>query len=470
MKRDRRAKIVATLGPASAAPELMRQLIDAGVDVFRLNFSHGTREEHARHFETIRKLEKELARPVGILQDLQGPKIRIGRLADGPVHLAPDETVTFSLQGEGRGKDDIPLPHKEIFEAISPGDRILIDDGRLRLEASECNDESLRARVIYGGELSDNKGVNLPDTVLPLSPLTDKDKSDLAYGLELGIDWVALSFVQRPSDVLEAREIIGGRAGIMTKIEKPAALAGIHDIVKLSDAVMVARGDLGVEVPPEDVPGHQKELVRVCRLSGKPVVIATQMLDSMMHAPAPTRAEASDVATAIYDGADAVMLSGETAVGDYPLEAVTFMDRIIRRTENHSDYRSIITALEPTLEPSVQHAVSAAAADVAATIGATAIVAFTSSGATALRIARQRPSVPILVVTTDARIVHRVALLWGAHGALSPQIESFREMVDIATARAIEEGFAKKGDRLVIVAGVPFGVAGSTNNLRVVEV
>ena len=470
MKRNRRAKIVATVGPASSGRAIMRNLVEAGVDVFRLNFSHGTLEQHAAHCKTIRELERELERPIGVLQDLQGPKIRIGKLAGGPLELEPGATVRFTLQGEGRSLDDIGLPHSEIFDAVSPGDPVLIDDGRLRLEVIGCEAGAIDLRVVYGGVLSDNKGVNLPSTLLALSPLTAKDRVDLEFGLDLGVDWVALSFVQRPSDILEAREIIGRRAGIMAKIEKPAALETIGDIVKLCDAIMVARGDLGVEVPPEDVPGRQKELVRACRLSGKPVVIATQMLDSMMHAPAPTRAEASDVATAIYDGADAVMLSGETAAGQYPLESVQIMDRIIRRTETHKDYRSIITALEPVLEPSTQHAVASAAADVAATIGAAAIVAYSMSGATALRIARKRPVVPILGMTSEDMIVRRMALLWGTHSVRAPQIDSFRDMVELARTKAIEEGFAKKGDRIVIVAGVPFGVTGSTNNLRVVEV
>ncbi len=470
MASNRRAKIVATMGPASAGIDRIRALLDAGVDVFRLNFSHGTREEHAERMRDIRTLERELGRPVSVLQDLQGPKIRIGTLRGGETMLEVGETVSFMLTADQGAANAIPLPHEAVFEAVAPGHHILLDDGRRRLVVRAATRERIEAEVIYGGVLSDRKGVNLPDSVLPLSPLTEKDRDDLEFGMELGVDWIALSFVQRPADILEARALVRERAGVLSKIEKPTALKEIDDIIRMSDAVMVARGDLGVEIPPEDVPGRQKELVRTCRLAGKPVVIATQMLESMMSAPTPTRAEASDIATAIYDGADAVMLSGETAAGQYPVEAVTIMDRIIRRTENHKDYRAIITALEPTVEPTIQHAVSAAAADTADMIGAKLIVAFTSSGATASRIARKRPAVPILAVTPDERVVRRNVLLWGTQSIRSSAIETFREMVSQAAEHAVREGYAVRGDRIVIVAGVPFGVEGSTNNMRVVEV
>ncbi len=335
MLRQRHAKIVATVGPSSAAPETLRALFLAGADVFRLNFSHGTHQDHAKVHAAIRSLEREVGRPIGILQDLQGPKIRIGTLEGERFDLTPGETVRFVPGGTNGTRDAIPLPHPEIFEAIVPGQDLLIDDGRLRLTVTQCTDDFIEARVVLGGVLSNRKGVNLPDTKLALSPLTAKDRADLAFGLELGMDWVALSFVQRAADVLEARALIGDRAGVVSKIEKPAALDDIDDIVRLSDAVMVARGDLGVEIPHEEVPGRQKELVRACRLASKPVIIATQMLDSMIDAPTPTRAEASDVATAIYDGADAVMLSAESASGKYPVEAVSMMQRIIATTERH---------------------------------------------------------------------------------------------------------------------------------------
>jgi pyruvate kinase len=470
MRRHRSAKIVATLGPASSSPELIRALFDAGVDVFRLNFSHGTHSDHERRCQVIRAIEQEVGRPIGILQDLQGPKIRIGSLASGPVRLETGATVRFRLSPEPGDAHEIPLPHPEVFRNILPGHILMIDDGKLRLEVTRCESDEIEARVVVGGIVSDRKGVNLPDTELAMSPLTEKDRTDLAFGLSLGVDWVALSFVQRPADIIEAQGIINGRAAIMAKIEKPAALERIEDIVALVDGVMVARGDLGVEIAPEDVPGKQKELVRLCRMAGKPVVIATQMLESMIKSPSPTRAEASDVATAIYDSADAVMLSAESASGDYPVEAVRMMDRIIRRTETHKLYRSIIEALQPAPEHSIPHAVAAAAADVASQIDAAAIVAFTASGTTALRVARKRPKVPIVSLSPDSRTARRLALLWGTHSVIAKDVASYDEMVESAMAQALQQAFASKGDRIVVVAGVPFGRAGSTNNLRVVVV
>lgn len=474
MHRQRRAKIVATVGPASASPEMLRELFLAGVDTFRLNFSHGTHEDHARVHGAIRALERAVGRPIGILQDLQGPKIRIGVLRDGGFAVAEGESLRFVLNGGDSGfpgdRTAIPLPHPEIFAAIAPGQDLLIDDGRVRVRVTGLGAAHIDATVIVGGALSNRKGVNLPGTVLDLSPLTPKDRADLAFGLALGMDWVALSFVQKPGDLIEARGLIGERAGLVAKIEKPSALAHIDDIVRLSDAVMVARGDLGVEIPPEEVPGRQKELVRACRLAVRPVIVATQMLDSMVSAPTPTRAEASDVATAIYDGADAVMLSAESATGRYPREAVAMMDRIIRSTESHKLYRSIIAASEPEEEQTAPHAVAAAAADLAGAIGAPVIVAFTSSGTTAARIARKRPPVPILAITAREATARRLALLWGAHSVPGDDIRTYEEMVDRAAATALAEDFAKPHDEIVVVAGIPFGQAGTTNNLRVVQV
>jgi pyruvate kinase len=448
---------------------MLKTLFLAGADVFRLNFSHGRQEDHAKVYMAIRALEQEMGRPIGVLQDLQGPKIRIGTIKDGKITLVPGDRVRFVPGGADGTKTSIPLPHPEVFAAINPGHTLLIDDGRVRLETIACGDNFIDARVVVGGIVSNRKGINLPDTVLALSPLTEKDRADLAFGLDLGVDWVALSFVQKPSDILEARGLIGTKAGILAKIEKPAALELIDEIVRLVDAVMVARGDLGVEIPPEEVPGRQKELVRACRLAVKPVIIATQMLDSMVNAPTPTRAEASDVATAIYDGADAVMLSAESASGHYPIEAVSMMDRIIRRTEHHKSYRSIITALQPEMESTAPHAVAAAAADVANAIHASCIVAFTSSGTTALRIARKRPEVPILAVTPSQTISRQLCLLWGAHSVGSEDIHNYEEMVERAVMHATKDGFAMTGDSIVVVAGVPFGVAGTTNNLRIVQ-
>ena len=468
MHRHRRAKIVATIGPASSSPEMLKALFLAGVDTFRLNFSHGTQDGHAKVHAAIRALEQEVGRPIGILMDLQGPKIRVGTLRDGKITVKAGESIRFVQSGADGDRSAIPLPHPEIFAAIAPDHDLLIDDGRVRVRVTGIGNNTIDAKVIVGGTISNHKGVNLPGTVLDLSPLTPKDRSDLEFGLKLGVDWVALSFVQRPSDVIEARALIGDRAGVMVKIEKPAALDRIDDIIQLSDAVMVARGDLGVEIPPEAVPGRQKELVRACRLAVKPVIVATQMLDSMVAAPTPTRAEASDVATAVYDGADAVMLSAESATGQFPRETVEMMDRIITSTEQHKMYRSIVEATQPGEEQTPPHAVATAAADLASVVHAAAIVAYTSSGTTAARVARKRPSLPILAITPSRDTSRRLCLLWGAHSVLSEDVRSYEEMVERATAFALDE-FASSRDLLVVVAGIPFGHAGTTNNVRVIS-
>jgi pyruvate kinase len=449
---------------------MLEALFLAGVDTFRLNFSHGTHEDHSRVHAAIRKLEQKMARPIGILQDLQGPKIRVGTIRDGKLTAAAGEHLRFVLSGSDGDGMSIPLPHPEIFEAVAPGDDLLIDDGRVRVRVTGLGPDFIDTKVVIGGTISNRKGVNVPSAILKLSPLTAKDRADLAFGLELGVDWVALSFVQKPGDVIEARGLIADRAGIMAKIEKPAALEHIDDIIRLSDAVMVARGDLGVEIPHEDVPGRQKELIKSCRLAGKPVIVATQMLDSMIAAPTPTRAEASDVATAIYDGADAVMLSAESASGQYPREAVEMMSRIIESTERHKLYRPILDASQPGEEETAPHAIAAAAADLAAGLQASAIVAFTSSGTTAARIARKRPKVAILAITPDARVSRQLCLLWGAHSVLSEDIHTYEEMVDRAAEAALAEAFARPAESIVVVAGIPFGEAGTTNNLRVVQI
>ncbi|ACA21027.1 pyruvate kinase [Methylobacterium sp. 4-46] len=469
MRRHRRAKIVATVGPASSAPDRLKALFLAGVDTFRLNFSHGLQEDHAKVHAAIRALEREVGRPIGILQDLQGPKIRIGTVRDGRLDLAAGETVRFVLEGGEGDKQAIPLRHPEIFAAAAPGQDLLIDDGRVRVRVVGLGSDTLTAEVITGGAISNRKGVNLPGTLLDLSPLTEKDRADLAFGLDLGVDWVALSFVQKPSDVVEARALIGDRAGIMAKIEKPQALERIEDIIRLSDAVMVARGDLGVEIPHEDVPGRQKELIRACRLAVKPVVVATQMLDSMVAAPAPTRAEASDVATAIYDGADAVMLSAESATGRYPVEAVGMMDRIIRSVEGHKLYRSIVAASDPGEEETPPHAVATATATLAEAVHARVIVTYTTSGTTAARVARKRPAVPILALTPNLATARRLCLMWGAHSVHTEDVDSYEEMTSKAARAAEQEDFARRADLIVATAGIPFHTAGNTNNIRVIQ-
>lgn len=467
MRRTRNAKVLATLGPASREPETIRALFEAGADVFRLNFSHGSHDDHRRTFEAIRGVEAAFARPVGILQDLQGPKLRIGTLQGGSVRLERGRPFRLDLDAAEGDSSRAPLPHPEVFAVLEPGSTILLDDGKLRIEVKTAGADHAECEVVTGGVLSDRKGVNVPGVVMPLSPLTEKDRRDLRLGLELGVDWVALSFVQRPEDVAEARKLIAGSAGVMVKIEKPAALQCLDELVELADAVMIARGDLGVEVPPEEVPGHQKNIIRACRLAGKPVVVATQMLDSMVQSPAPTRAEASDVATAVYDGADAVMLSAETAAGHYPLEAVTFMNRIIARTERDDFYRPIVEALHPEPEATAPDAISAAASQVAGTIAAAAIVSYTTSGSTALRAARERPTVPILALTSQRSTARRLSLVWGAHTVNTADVRDFQEMVAKACRIAVDEELARAGDKLVITAGVPFGTPGSTNVLRI---
>ncbi len=467
MRRSRSTKIVATLGPASGTPAVIGALFDAGVDVFRLNFSHGTHEEHRVRYDVIRAIEHERRRPIGILMDLQGPKLRVGVFADGKVMLKAGQAFRLDLTDKPGDGTRAPLPHPEIFEAISPGTDLLLDDGKIRLRVEKVRANVAETVVIAGGVLSNRKGVNVPNAVLPVSALTKKDRNDLRFGLDLGADWVALSFVQRPDDVAEARKLIEGRAAVMVKLEKPQAIERLQEILDLTDAVMVARGDLGVEMPPEDVPGLQKRIVRACRVAGKPVVVATQMLESMVQSPAPTRAEASDVATAVYDGADAVMLSAETAAGAYPLEAVRIMDRIIAKVEQDPLYRPIMDAEHSAPEHTAADAITAAAAQVAKTIGAAAICTYTTSGSTTLRAARERPTAPILGLTANLGTARRLAVLWGVHWVPTRDIRSFADMVERARKVAVQEGLARPGDRLVITAGVPFGTPGATNTLRI---
>ena len=464
MRRLRSAKIVATLGPASSTPEIIAQLFAAGVDVFRMNFSHGERDEHKARIDAIREIEKETGRPIGIMADLQGPKLRLGKFAKGKVALAIGQKFRLDLDGKSGDEKRAPLPHPEIFAALDTGTEILLDDGRVRLEVQKHGKDFAETKVVAGAALSDRKGVNLPGVVLPLSALTSKDRGDLAFALDRGVDWVALSFVQGPDDVAEGRKLVAGRAGVLVKLEKPSAVKRLAEIVDLADAVMVARGDLGVEMPPEDVPPIQKEIVHVCRRAGKPVVVATQMLESMVNAPVPTRAEASDVATAIYEGADAVMLSAETAAGSYPIEAVTMMDRIVRRVQADPLYDASLHAEMLTMpEHTSPDAISAAAHQVADTVGAAAIVSFTNSGATALRAARERPSVPTIALTSRIETARRLALVWGLHCVHTTDVTRFGDMIQKATRIAQREGFAKKGQRIVITAGIPFGTPGATN-------
>jgi len=466
MRRERHAKIVATLGPASSLPETIRQLFDAGVDVFRLNFSHGEHADHGKRLAAIRQIERETARPVGIMADMQGPKLRVGVFEGDCAVIEPGQRFRLDLDTAAGTSERVNLPHPEIFSALKTGTHLLIDDGKIRLAVRNFGPDFADCEVIAGGPVSNRKGVNVPGVVLPLSPLTEKDRRDMQYAIDQGVDWIALSFVQRPEDLAEARRLIAGRAAILTKFEKPAALDWLRQLVELSDACMVARGDLGVEMPPEEVPVQQKRLVRTCREIGKPVIVATQMLESMIKSPAPTRAEAQDVASAVYDGADAVMLSAETASGDHPLGAVGIMDRVIRRVEQDPIYAQMLEAQHNRPQPTAADAITAAAHQVADTIKAAAIVTYTTSGSTAHRASRERPMTPILCLTSNVTTARRLTLAWGVHAVRTEDVGGFQEMVERAGYIARTEGLAKEGQPLVITAGVPFGTPGATNVLR----
>lgn len=470
MRRNRNAKIIATLGPASATLERIQKLFEIGADVFRLNCSHSTLEELEDRIGKIRALEQRTGRPIAVMLDLQGPKLRIGRLEGGSATL--DAGASYRLDLDTTPGNDVraPLPHPEIFAALKPGINLLLDDGKLRLQVTDCGADFADTVVIAGGELSDRKGVNVPDVVLPLSPFTEKDHRDLAFGLDIGVDWVAPSFIQRADDVVQLREMIAGRAAILTKLEKPAAIDHLDAIIAASDGVMVARGDLGVELPPERVPRVQKRIIRKCRAEGKPVVVATQMLESMIHSPIPTRAEASDVAGAIYDGADAVMLSAETASGSYPVEAVAIMGRIIAEVEQDSQYRVGIDANLPDPQPTSADAICDALHSIVHTLPVAVTVTYTSSGFSTLRAARERPEAPILSLTPNVDTARRLSLVWGVHSVLTPDIQRVQEMVDRACEVAQSESFAEVGETLVIIAGMPFGMPGTTNMLRIAQV
>jgi pyruvate kinase len=470
LRRRRRTKIIATLGPSSSTPEIIGRLFQAGADVFRLNFSHGTHEDHAARFAAIREVEEKFDRPIGILADVQGPKLRVGRFGGGRVHLQTGQQFRLDLNATPGNAQRVNLPHPEIIEAAAIGSSLLLDDGKLRLRVLHKRADALETEVVVGGPLSDRKGVNVPDVVLPIPALTVKDREDLEFAVSHGASYIGLSFVQRPEDVAEAKRLIGGRCWVMVKLEKPQALDNLEEILALTDAVMVARGDLGVELPPEEVPLAQKRIVRLSRQLGKPVVVATQMLESMISAPAPTRAEASDVATAVFDGADAVMLSGETAAGQYPYEAVNMMDRIVARVEQDAGWRAMIDASHTAPESNAASAIAAASAQVGQTIGAKALVAYTASGSTALRMARERPVAPVIGLTPNLVTARLMAVVWGVHAVVTPDVHSMTEAVSRAARASLTEGFATHGEEIVVTAGVPFGQAGTTNALRVATV
>jgi pyruvate kinase len=467
--RSRKVKILATLGPASSKPAIIRQLVLAGADAFRINMSHGDHVQKAKLVATIRALEKELRRPTTILFDLQGPKLRVGRFKGGSALLKTGDRFILDRKRGLGNSGRVELPHPELFAAIRPGDRILIDDGKVRLKTIEVDDRTLTTQVQVGGTISNNKGVNVPDVLVPIPSLTEKDRADLVFALEQKADWIALSFVQRPEDVAEARELIGEKAALLAKIEKPAAIDRLTDIVALADAVMVARGDLGVELPPEQVPPLQNRIIACARQFGKPVVVATQMLESMITSPTPTLAEVSDVATDIYDGAAGVMLSAESAAGEYPIEAVAMMDRIASSTERDPIYPARIHFTVTRLEPTTADALAGSARQIASTVSATAMVCYTSSGSTARRIARERPAVLLLAMTASLTTARRLGILWGVHAVHTRDVTSFEEMVEKGKRMALRHRIAKGGDRVVLMAGVPFGMTGSTNVIHVVR-
>jgi pyruvate kinase len=460
-------KILATLGPASSDRETIAKLFQAGADVFRINMSHSSHDSMRERIATIRDVEREFGRPIGILVDLQGPKLRVGEFKDGPIQL--ERGATFILDSSKTPGDAtrVQLPHPEILQNLEPGHDVLIDDGKVRLTVVEANPKRAITKVLVAGKISNRKGVSLPHTTIPVSAMTPKDRSDLEAALEAGIDWVALSFVQRPEDVAEVRKTARGRALVMSKIEKPQAITRLDEILEISDALMVARGDLGVEMPLEKVPGLQKRITRAARRLGKPVVVATQMLESMITSPVPTRAEVSDVATAVFEGADAVMLSAESASGQYPIEAVSTMNRIAEEVEGDPLFRTIINAQRATPEATGADAIAVAARDVAETLDLKAIVAWTASGATGLRIARERPQPPILALTPNVGTARRLALAWGVHAVVTDDARDVDDMADRACRTTAWEGFARPGQRVIIVAGVPFGTPGATNMVRI---
>ena len=471
--RGRKVKILATTGPATCEPDMLRRLLRAGADAFRVNMSHGDHAFHAQTIQAIRGLEKEFGRPIAILCDLQGPKLRVGTFKDGKAVIRHSGHFTLDRNPEPGDDNRVELPHPELFGLLEKGQRLLINDGKIRLKVIRADENEILCSAEVGGVISDRKGVNVPDAEVPIPALTDKDRRDLAFAVEQGADWIGLSFVQRPEDVAEAKKLIGsagsgGGPAICAKIEKPMAIRRLDEIIELADGIMVARGDLGVELEPQEVPPLQKKIVNKARLMGKPVIVATQMLESMIESPAPTRAEVSDVANAVYDGADAVMLSAETAAGAWPEEAVTIMDRIAAQVERDDAYLERVRFLDTPPDQTTADALAHACMTIADTVPIGAITVFTGSGSTARRVARERPSVPMLVLTPSMKTARRVALLWGAHPVATKDIGSFEEMIAKGKRMTLRHGFGKAGTKLIALAGVPFGTPGSTNLLHVV--
>ncbi|MBR2537670.1 MAG: pyruvate kinase [Hyphomicrobium sp.] len=467
MRRNRRVKIVATLGPASAAPEMVERLFLAGVDVFRINMSHSSHDGSKTLYNTVRACAARHRHPIGILADLQGPKFRIGEFQAGRVNVPAKSIFRFDRAEVLGDSERVFLPHTQIFDAIEPGHNLVLDDGKLRMRVIEKSDVQIVTEVITGGMLASRKGISMPDTLLPISPLTEKDKQDLSHALKLGVDWVALSFVQRAEDLHEVRKLIGDKAAILSKIEKPSAVTDLEAIIAASDGIMVARGDLGVELPVEKVPGIQKRITRMARAAGKPVIVATQMLESMISSPMPTRAEVSDVATAVFDGADAIMLSAESAVGQYPTEAIQMMDKIAIECEHDPVYEAILYATQTEPLPTGADAIAAAASAIADTVQLGAIVCYTATGSTVLRVTRERPGIPVIGLTPVESTARRLSLVWGVQSILTGDPENLSHMVRKACRIAFEEGLVKPRDGILITAGVPLGSPGATNMIRI---
>jgi pyruvate kinase len=467
MRRNRRVKIVATLGPASAAPEMVERLFLAGVDVFRINMSHSTHDGSKSLYNTVRACAARHRHPIGILADLQGPKFRVGEFQAGRVQVAAKSIFKFDRAEVMGDANRVFLPHTQIFDAIDVGHNLVLDDGKLRMRVIEKSDVQIVTEVITGGMLASRKGISMPDTLLAISPLTEKDRVDLAHALKLGVDWVALSFVQRAEDLHEVRKLIGDKAAILSKIEKPSAVADLEEVIAASDGIMVARGDLGVEMPVEKVPGIQKRITRLARAAGKPVIVATQMLESMISSPMPTRAEVSDVATAVFDGADAIMLSAESAVGQYPTEAIEMMDKIAIEVEHDPVYEAILYATQTEPLPTGADAIAAAASAIADTVKLGAIVCYTATGSTVLRVTRERPGIPVIGLTPVESTARRLSLVWGVQSILTGDPENLSHMVRKACRIAFEEGLVKPRDGILITAGVPLGSPGATNMIRI---
>ncbi|MBX7536310.1 pyruvate kinase [Qipengyuania sp. GH1] len=468
--RGRKVKILATVGPASRSPEMLARLFKAGVDAFRVNMSHGEHGDHEQTIKAIRQMEKDFHRPIAILADLQGPKLRVGKFKDGQAVIRHSGHFTLDRNPEPGDETRVQLPHPELFGLLEKGQRLLINDGKIRLKVIRADENEILCSAEVGGVISDRKGVNVPDAEVPIPALTDKDRKDLAFAMHQNVDWIGLSFVQRPEDLAEARKLMGGKGALCAKIEKPMAVRRLDEIIEMSDGIMVARGDLGVELEPQEVPPLQKQIVNKARTAGKPVIVATQMLESMIESPAPTRAEVSDVANAVYDGADAVMLSAETAAGDWPEEAVTIMHRIAKQVEQDEAYLGRVRFLDTPPDRTTADALAHACMTVADTVAIEAITVFTGSGSTARRVARERPSVPMLVLTPSMTTARRLGLLWGAHAVATKDIGSFEEMIAKGKRMALRHGLGSAGSKLIALAGVPFGTPGSTNLMHVVTV